>query len=90
MTSENDNGYLAQQLTRLFDEVRKSDGKPYGLRQAAREINARAGEKLVSPSYLLRLRRGERKAVSLRIAAGIADLFGVEPGYFCDTGKDKP
>ncbi|MCF2532418.1 helix-turn-helix domain-containing protein [Yinghuangia soli] len=77
-------GTLARRLEHLFQTVYPKGRGRYTNPEAAALINERAGEKLVSQSYLWQLRHGARDDPSLRRITAIARLFGVPVDYFSD------
>lgn len=85
MTDNTDNediGYLAERLRRLFDEVRRPTGKPYSLREVAAGVNAMAGRDLMTFEYLSLIRAGKRKNPSFMVVSALARWFGVDTDYF--------
>lgn len=88
MSRRGDDGYLARRLTRLFDEIRRPDGKPYSLRQVADGVNAMTGQKLVSFEYLALIRTGRRQNPSFQVMVAVARWFGVETDYFSSLAAD--
>ncbi len=86
-----DRGFLARRLGHLFATVHPEGRGPYKDREAAEQINASAGEQLVSPTYLWQLRTGKRTDPSLRRASAIAAFFKVKLDYFNERRpEDKP
>ncbi|WP_019632528.1 helix-turn-helix domain-containing protein [Actinomadura atramentaria] len=81
---DSDGSVIARRLDHLFATVHPKDRRPYALREAARLINERAGEKLVSGAYLSQLRNGTRATPSHKILVAIAEFFGVSVEYFTD------
>jgi transcriptional regulator with XRE-family HTH domain len=85
-------GLFAQRLDNLFRTVHPKDRGPYTPAEVADAINAAAGERVVSATYLWLLRTGERSNPTLRHLTAIAKFFGVPPVYFLpgtDTGADQ-
>lgn len=77
-------GVLAQRLDHLFRTVHPKDRGPYSNPEVAEEINRRAGEQVLSPTYLWQLRTGKRRDPTHSRLSAIADFFGVSPMYFYD------
>jgi len=75
-------GLFARRLDRLFRTVHPKDRGPYTPAEVADAINAAAGERVVSATYLWLLRTGERDNPTLRHLNAIATFFGVPPVYF--------
>jgi transcriptional regulator with XRE-family HTH domain len=83
-------GLLAQRLDQLFRTVHPKGRGPYTPAEVADAINAAAGERVVSATYLWLLRTGERDNPTLRHLTAIARFFGVPPVYFLpDTGANQ-
>jgi transcriptional regulator with XRE-family HTH domain len=85
-------GLFAQRLDNLFRTVHPKDRGPYTPAEVADAINAAAGERVVSATYLWLLRTGERSNPTLRHLTAIAKFFGVPPVYFLpgtDIGADQ-
>jgi transcriptional regulator with XRE-family HTH domain len=83
-------GLLAQRLDQLFRTVHPKDRGPYTPAEVADAINATAGERVVSGTYLWLLRTGERDNPTLRHLTAIAKFFGVPPVYFLpDADADQ-
>lgn len=87
MDAEPDRQDIAARLDRLFRGENPQGRDEYSLREVAGAINLKAGETVVSPSYLSLLRRGLRTDPSYAKLAAIADFFGVSVEYFL---KDEP
>ena len=82
-------GFFAQRLDHLFRTVHPQDRGPYTPAEVADTINAAAGERVVSATYLWLLRTGDRDNPTLRHLTAIAKFFGVPPVYFLpDTETD--
>ena len=84
---------IAARLDLLFRTRHPKGRGEYSLREVASAVNAKAGEAIVSPSYLSLLRRGLREDPSYARLAAIADFFGVPVDYFLagDTpGPEDP
>lgn len=77
-------GLYAARLDLLFRGGDPDGEDRYSLREVARVVNERAGERVLSPSYLSLLRRGMRTDPSLAVTKSIADFFGVSTDYFLD------
>jgi transcriptional regulator with XRE-family HTH domain len=75
-------GHFAQRLDRLFRTVHPKDRGPYTPAEVAGAINAEAGERVVSGTYLWLLRTGQRDNPTMRHLIAIARFFGVPPAYF--------
>jgi len=71
---------FALRLNRLFKEKRKPDGKSYTQTEV---LNGLQG--VLTRVYLWRLRKGLALNPSFQVIAGMADFFGVNPGYFFET-----
>jgi transcriptional regulator with XRE-family HTH domain len=83
-------GLLAQRLDHLFRTVHPKDRGPYTPAEAADAINAAAGERVISGTYLWLLRTGERDNPTLRHLTAIARFFGVPPVYFLPGDDSTP
>lgn len=75
-------GHFAQRLDHLFRTVHPKDRGPYTPADAAEAINAEAGERMVSGTYLWLLRTGQRDNPTMKHLLAIARFFGVPPTYF--------
>lgn len=75
-------GHFAERLDRLFRTVHPKDRGPYTPAEAAGAINAGAGERVVSGTYLWLLRTGQRDNPTMKHLIAIARFFGVPPAYF--------
>lgn len=73
-------GPLADRLNTLFDTVRRPDGTPYSLREAAEAITA-AGQP-ISHAYIALLRSGQKVDPTLSHLKALARFFGVPVEYF--------
>lgn len=81
---------LASKINRLFDVVRRPDGKPYTNDEVAAEICRRGGEGLkISGSYLWYLRNNERDNPTKKHLEALASFFDVPPAYFFDDEKSR-
>lgn len=83
-------GHFAERLDHLFRTVHPKDRGPYTPAEVAEAINAAAGERVVSGTYLWLLRTGQRDNPTLKHLIALARFFGVPPTYFFpdDTGQD--
>jgi hypothetical protein len=79
---------LAERIDYLFRTVHPGRSKPYSIREAADEVNAAAGEQVISHSYLWALRKGRKTNPSMIQVAALAAFFGVSPMYFFDAPGD--
>jgi transcriptional regulator with XRE-family HTH domain len=75
-------GHFAERLDRLFRTVHPKDRGPYTPADVAEAINAEAGERVVSGTYLWLLRTGQRDNPTMKHLIAIARFFGVPPTYF--------
>jgi transcriptional regulator with XRE-family HTH domain len=75
-------GLLAERLDHLFRTVHPKDRGPYTTAEAADAINAAAGEKMISGTYLWLLRTGQRDNPTMKHLIAIARFFSVSPTYF--------
>jgi transcriptional regulator with XRE-family HTH domain len=75
-------GLFAERLDHLFRTVHPKDRGPYTPAEAAGAINAAAGERVVSGTYLWLLRTGQRDNPTMRHLIALARFFGVPPTYF--------
>ena len=83
-------GLLAQRLDRLFRTVHPEDRKPFTPANVADAINAAAGERVTSGTYLWQLRTGRRDNPTYKVITGLSQFFGVPPTYFFDDGTALP
>lgn len=81
---------IATRLDALFRGRQPRGRDEFSLRKVANAVNAKAGEAIVSPSYLSLLRRGLRDDPSYAKLAAIADFFGVSPDYFLAEPPAEP
>ena len=81
---------LAERIDHLFRNVHPGRRKPYPIREVADEINAAAGEQVISHSYLWALRRGAKTNPSMIQIAALAAFFKVSPLYFYDVPGQPP
>jgi transcriptional regulator with XRE-family HTH domain len=75
-------GLFAQRLDHLFRTVHPKDRGPYTPAEVADAINAAAGERAVSGTYLWLLRTGQRDNPTMKHLIAIARFFAVPPTYF--------
>jgi transcriptional regulator with XRE-family HTH domain len=68
---------LAERLEKLFDEVRKPDGKKY---TQAEVVAGTQG--VLTRVYLWKLRTGRAANPSFHVVQALADFFGVDVDYF--------
>lgn len=78
---------IAAKLSRLFDEHRKADGRPFTNTDVVRAIR-RAGHAQISPSYLSELRTGKKSNPSIWTVKALADFFGEPLDYFVQDGPE--
>jgi transcriptional regulator with XRE-family HTH domain len=83
-TSSSKPGIIAQRLEHLFQTVHPRDREPYSNREVADEINRRAGQQVISSTYLWQLRTGKRDDPTHSRLSAVAEYFGVSPMYFYD------
>lgn len=81
---------LAERIDHLFRTVHPGRRKPYSIREVADEINAAAGEQVISHSYLWSLRKGVKTNPSMIQIAALAGFFKVSPLYFYDSPEQQP
>jgi transcriptional regulator with XRE-family HTH domain len=74
---------LAYKINKLFDRVRKPDGKPYSSAEVAAWCQEHGVENF-SRAYLAYLRKGQRTNPTQQHLAALAEFFGVSPAYFFD------
>jgi transcriptional regulator with XRE-family HTH domain len=72
-----DRGVLAEKLERLFEEVRKPNGKKYS---QAEVVAGTLG--VLTRVYLWKLRTGRATNPGFHVVQALADFFGVEVDYF--------
>jgi transcriptional regulator with XRE-family HTH domain len=75
-------GHFAERLDLLFRTVHPKDRSPYTPADVAEAINAEAGERVVSGTYLWLLRTGRRDNPTMKHLVAISRFFGVPPTYF--------
>jgi transcriptional regulator with XRE-family HTH domain len=66
----------------MFRTVHPKDRGPYTPAEVADAINAAAGERVVSGTYLWLLRTGQRDNPTMKHLIAIARFFAVPPTYF--------
>jgi len=71
---------FAQKLERLFEEVRKPNGKRF---TQAEVVEGTGG--ILTRVYLWKLRTGKALNPGFHIVRAITDFFGVDPGYFFES-----
>lgn len=74
---------LAEKINKLFDRIRKPNGKPYSSAEVAAWCQER-GVKTFSRAYLAYLRNGQRTNPTQQHLAALARFFDVSPAYFFD------
>jgi transcriptional regulator with XRE-family HTH domain len=77
-------GPLADRLDHLFRTVHPKDRGPYTPGEVAAAVNDRAGEHVISSTYVWQLRTGRRDNPTQRHLSALATFFGVSPLYFFD------
>ncbi|KAA6214913.1 XRE family transcriptional regulator [Streptomyces albofaciens JCM 4342] len=80
-------GSLAAKLNYLFERTTTPDGTPPSNRQVAASINAAAGERIISHSYISLLRNGHRDNPTFRQLAVLGEYFDVSPAFFFDRDE---
>jgi ESX-1-secreted protein regulator len=81
---------LAGRLDHLFRTVHPRDRGPFTPAEAAEAINAAAGEKVISSTYVWQLRTGRRRNPTQKHLSALAAFFGVSPMYFFgETEADR-
>ena len=75
-------GPLANRLDHLFQTVHPKDRGPYTPGEVAAAVNDRAGEQVISSTYVWQLRTGRRDNPTQRHLSALATFFGVSPLYF--------
>jgi ESX-1-secreted protein regulator len=89
VTAEPETGHtLADKLNRLFDTIRRPDGKPHTNEEVAAFCRERTGEPF-SRAYMSQLRKGERDNPTKRNLAALAAFFDVSPAYFFDDDRSR-
>ena len=77
-----DTNNFALRLKRLFREKTKPDGKPYSQAEVLEGLHG-----VVTRVYLWKLRNGRASNPSMQVVNGLADFFGVDPGYFFEIDE---
>lgn len=81
-------GVLAERLDFLFRHtVSPRTHRPWTYRELADEINAAAGQEVISAAYIGYLRTGERKNPTVAHLMALAGFFKVHPTYFLDCSE---
>lgn len=88
MTDEALTPDLAEKLGRLFDTIRRPDGKEYSNQAVAEAITA-AGGPSISRIYLWELRNGKKTNPTKRHLEALANFFEVPVAYFFDDHQSK-
>jgi transcriptional regulator with XRE-family HTH domain len=78
---------IASRLDHLFRTVHPPDRGRYTPADVAAAINAEAGERVISATYLWQLRTGRRDNPTYRHLVALARFFGVSPMYFFDDAE---
>ena len=73
---------LADRLDYLFRTVYPKDRGPYTPAEVAEAINAAAGERVISSTYVWQLRTGRRDNPTQKHLSALATFFSVSPMYF--------
>lgn len=79
---------LADKINRLFDQIRKPNGKPYSSAEVAAWCENRTGESF-SRAYMSYLRKGQRTNPTHQHLAAMAAFFDVSPAYFFDDAQSE-
>ncbi|HEX5113635.1 MAG TPA: XRE family transcriptional regulator [Pseudonocardiaceae bacterium] len=79
---------LADKINRLFDQIRKPNGKPYSSAEVAAWCENRTGESF-SRAYMSYLRKGQRTNPTHQHLAALAAFFDVSPAYFFDDAQSE-
>jgi ESX-1-secreted protein regulator len=74
---------LAEKLTWLFANVRRSNGRKHSPQEVADFVVERTGEPC-SRGYITYLRNGDRDNPTKRVIEAIAAFFDISPAYFVD------
>jgi transcriptional regulator with XRE-family HTH domain len=85
-------GPLADRLDHLFRTVHPKDRGPYTPGEVAAAVNDRAGEHVISSTYVWQLKTGRRDNPTQRHLSALAAFFGVSPLYFfeeADKGRES-
>ena len=78
---------FTENLERLFETVRKPDGKKYT--EVEIEASSLQSGLNITKAYIQRLRRGESTNPSYDKIVALAKHFNVHPGYFFEKHKDE-
>ena len=79
-----DTNNFALRLKRLFREKTKPDGKQYSQAEVLKTMHG-----VVTRVYLWKLRNGRASNPSMQVVSGLADFFGVDPGYFFEMDESQ-
>lgn len=71
---------FALRLNRLFEEKKKPDGKQYSQTEVLEGTHG-----TLTRVYLWKLRNAHALNPSFQVIRGLADFFGVDPGYFFEN-----
>lgn len=82
-------GVIATRLAHLFETVHPANRGPYGNPEVAKAINEKAGQQVLSATYLWQLRTGKRTDPTHSRLTAIADFFGVDVAYFYEDDAAK-
>ena len=85
-------GPLADRLDHLFRTVHPKDRGPYTPGEVAATVNDRAGEHVISSTYVWQLRTGRRDNPTQRHLSALTAFFHVSPLYFfeeAETGRES-
>ena len=88
MTSEEAGATLAAKVDRLFDIVRRPDGKQHTNEEVAAACRDATGESF-STTYLWQLRTGRRDNPTKRHLEALANFFDVPVAYFFDDDQGR-
>lgn len=77
---------FAEKLNRLFEIVRRPDGKEFS-NQAVADAIAAEGGPTISRIYVWQLRNGVKDNPTKRHLQALADFFGVPVAYFFDDAE---
>jgi len=86
-TPEAQRGLLADRLDHLFRTVHPKDRGPYTPAEVAAAVNAAAGGRVISSTYIWQLRTGRRDNPTQRHLSALAAFFGVSPLYLFDEAE---
>ncbi|MGW5116433.1 XRE family transcriptional regulator [Streptomyces noursei] len=75
---------LAEKLDRLITALAPVDGAPPSYNEIARAIDEAAGERVISPSYIWKLHKGEATNPRVGHLEALATYFDVPVAYFLD------